>query len=281
MFGYVTVDRDSLSKEEEARFRSVYCGVCSCMHGAKGRFTLTYDSAFLALLLNALYEPEETVVTSRCRVHPIRKVSLETGEMTRYAADVNVILFYYSMLDGWSDEKNITKKLASGLLQRDFEQAVARIPEKSKAIQDELKNLAELERDRSQDIDAAAGCFGRLLGSVFAYKKDEWAGLLYRMGDALGRFIYICDAWDDAPSDKKSGAYNPLLCIADDPDYEKKVYDMLQLEMAACADAFEKLPIVKDAGILRNVIYGGVWSKYSAKQKQKQNHKNKKEEVED
>lgn len=269
MFGYVTVDRDSLSKDEQMRFRRVYCGVCSCMSGLKGRFTLTYDSAFLALLLNALYEPKEERVIKRCGVHPIKKAELETGEMTRYAADINVILFYYSMLDGWSDEKSVTKKLASGALKKNLDEACQRIPEKSRVIQEELKNLAQLEKDRSQDIDSAAGCFGRLLGCIFAYKKDEWAGLLYRMGDALGRFIYICDAWDDLDSDIKSGAYNPLISISKEKDYQNRVYDMLRLEMAACADAFEKLPIVNDIGILRNVIYSGVWSKYSAKQKKK------------
>lgn len=267
MFGYVTVDAQSLEKEQQARFRRVYCGVCHEMKGLKGRFTLTYDSAFLALTLNSLYEPEETALTCRCSAHPLKKQALETGEMTRYAADINVILFYYSMLDGWSDEKSLPKKLTSGAYKKEFEAACARLPGKKQIIDAELKNLSLLEKARSSDIDAAAGCFGRLLGSVFAVKDDEWAGLLYRMGDALGRFIYICDAWDDCAKDIKKGAYNPLIPMRDDPDYEQKVYDMLRLEMAACADAFEKLPIVRDADILRNVIYSGVWSKYSIKRK--------------
>lgn len=271
MFGYVTVDAERLTEEEMARFRRVYCGVCSCMKGVRGRFTLTYDCAFLALLLNALYEPHEERISCHCSVHPIKKQELETGDMTRYAADVNVILFYYSMLDGWSDEKSLSMKLASGVFKSSFEAACARIPEKKQAIEAELKNLSEMEKTRTLDVDAAAGCFGRLLGSVFTYKNDVWAPVLYKMGDALGRFIYICDAWDDAEKDRRTGAYNPLLCLKNNEDYEQRVYDMLQLEMAACADAFEKLPIVNDINILRNVIYSGVWSKYCAKRKKPEN----------
>ena len=33
--------------------------------------------------------------------------------------------------------------------------------------------------------------------------------------------------------------------------------------MSECARAFERLPIVKDAEILRNIIYAGVWTKFS------------------
>lgn len=267
MFGYVMVDAQSLGKEQQERFKRVYCGVCHEIRGLKGRFSLTYDSAFLALLLNSLYEPEETELSCRCGAHPLKKQLLETGEMTRYAADINVILFYYSMLDGWSDEKSLPRKLTSDAFKKEFEAACARLPGKKQAINAELESLSSLEKARSNDIDAAAGCFGRLLGSVFAMKDDEWAPLLYRMGDALGRFIYICDAWDDCDKDIKNGAYNPLISIRNDADYEQRVYDMLRLEMAMCADAFEKLPIVKDADILRNVIYSGVWSKYCMKKK--------------
>ena len=44
--------------------------------------------------------------------------------------------------------------------------------------------------------------------------------------------------------------------------------------MAECAKGFEKLPIVQDIDILRNIIYSGVWSKYNNK-KSEQAKKNK------
>ena len=32
--------------------------------------------------------------------------------------------------------------------------------------------------------------------------------------------------------------------------------------MAECAKSFERLPIVENADILRNIIYSGVWTRY-------------------
>ena len=63
MFGYVIANADSLTDEEKARYKAVYCGLCRSLgerHGLRGRLTLNYDMTFLILLLNSMYEPEET-----------------------------------------------------------------------------------------------------------------------------------------------------------------------------------------------------------------------------
>ena len=63
MFGFVVANQQALSPEELQRYRAVYCGLCRALgsrHGATARLTLTYDMTFLILLLNSLYEPEET-----------------------------------------------------------------------------------------------------------------------------------------------------------------------------------------------------------------------------
>ena len=270
MFGYVTVNREKLTKEQMARFRRVYCGVCSCLNekcGGRGRFTLSYDAAFLALTLSALYEPEEKRSSAVCGAHPLRKQEYEVSAMTDYAADVNIILFYYSLMDSWEDDRNRLKKQCADWLEPAFRAACERRRELAAVIRKELIALKEAEKERVTEIDTAAGCFGRLLGRVFAYRDDLWAGTLYRMGDALGRFIYLMDAWTDARRDKKCGAYNPFHSILNEPDYEERVYGMLTLEMSACAEAFEKLPVVQDIEIIRNVLYSGVWTKYSRRKK--------------
>ena len=46
----------------------------------------------LALLLTALYEPEETFGERRCGPHPAKKQSYALSEYTAYAADINVLL---------------------------------------------------------------------------------------------------------------------------------------------------------------------------------------------
>jgi hypothetical protein len=44
--------------------------------------------------------------------------------------------------------------------------------------------------------------------------------------------------------------------------------------IADAADAFERLPVLLDADIIRNVLYSGVWSKYAVLQN-KRNAQNK------
>ncbi len=270
MFGYVTINDRELSKPERARFLSLYCGVCEDLKaacGTRGRFTLSNDSAFLALVLCSLYEPEEKRRRFTCGVHPMTRRECAQSEITAYAADMNLILSYYSCLDDWQDEGRRIKKMGAELLKTAYESCAKRRPDKARFVETELGNLSKLEKAHCADIDCLAGCFGRLLGEVFAYRQDEWEAQLRTAGDRLGRFIYIMDAWEDAEKDRKNGAFNALSSIRREPDYEQRVFDMLTTEISLCAEALEALPLVQDINIIRNVIYSGVWTKYSIKRK--------------
>ena len=270
MFGYVNINGKELSKAERARFLALYCGVCEELKGicgTKGRFVLSYDCAFLALVLNSLYEPEESKTKILCGVHPMVKHDCHRSEMTAYAADINVILAYYSCLDDWQDEGSKLKKVGADLLKKAYDTCAARRQDKAQVIKEQLGRLSKLEKERASDIDTLSSCFGQLLGEVFAYKQDKWTNTLREAGNSLGRFIYILDAWDDAAKDKRSGAFNALSSLKNESDYEVRVLDMLKCEMAHCADALESLPLVQDINLIRNVIYSGVWTKYALKRK--------------
>ena len=265
MFGYVNINSDTLTESEIARFREVYCGVCRSLRLGEGHMchlALSYDFAFLALLLNALYEPEETRGEKRCAPHPKKKQPYAVSKYVEYAADMNAALFYLSALDGWLDDKNYLKLAFSQALKKRALLVMEKYPRQAEAIQREMKLLLEIEKTRVNDLDAAASCFGRLLAEVFVLDEDEWSRYLRQMGFSLGRFIYFLDAWDDSGKDEKTGSYNPRLSLKSLDDYEENVHRILTLEIAECAMAFEKLPIVQDANILRNILYSGVWAKY-------------------
>ena len=60
MFGYVTVSFEELTSQEKVRYNSIYCGICRQIRNRSSqlsRLGLSYDMAFLALLLMSLYEP--------------------------------------------------------------------------------------------------------------------------------------------------------------------------------------------------------------------------------
>ena len=74
MFGYVVVNEQDLRIREFNLYRSYYCGMCMDLkehYGTTGRITLSYDTAFLSLLLTSLYEPKDAVREIRCALHPL------------------------------------------------------------------------------------------------------------------------------------------------------------------------------------------------------------------
>ena len=84
-------------------------------------------------------------------------------------------------------------------------------PEKMCRIQETLSELSGLEKEGETDVDLVAGCSGRIMEEVLAFREDMWESSLRRMGFYLGKFIYILDAYDDVEKDAENGNYNPFL----------------------------------------------------------------------
>ena len=129
-------------------------------------------------------------------------------------------------------------------------------------IREELARLSAYEKTGETKIDEPAGCFGRLMAEIFIYGKDNWEEYLRPMGFYLGKYIYIMDAYDDLKEDIKEDNYNPLKAIYEDADYEEQVLNMLRMMLGECTLAFERLPLIEDIDILRNILYDGVWKRY-------------------
>lgn len=273
MFGYVTIHQEGLGPEAVSRYSAYYCGLCRAIkarHGNLARVTLSYDMTFLLILLSALYEPEETQGTARCLPHPVKAKPYLGNALATYAADMNVALAYYKCLDNWQDERKVMSLAQSRLLKRAFARVEAQYPEKCKVISQCLRSIGDVEQDGAERIDSVANATGRMLGEIYAYNPgDVWAEDLRAMGEAMGRFIYMMDAYEDLPDDLQKHTYNPLTSYAKREDYEEFCREGLSMLIAECADAFEVLPIVQDADILRNILYTGVWSRYAAIQQKK------------
>ena len=278
MFGYVTVNEPELRIREYHLYRSYYCGMCMDLkdqYGQSGRMTLSYDTVFLALLLTSLYEPAETQRSVRCVVHPLEKHPTRQNAFTRYAADMNIILSYYSCVDDWNDEKEMKKKLMANVLRGKCEAAGRLYPEKAKLIKEKLDQLHELENQSRTDaassespsllLDEAGGIFGDLMAEIFDYQHDTWGPALRQVGYYLGKFIYILDAYDDLEKDRASGSFNPLAAMHEKPGLDDYVQGLLTMTISSCTAAFETLPIVENIDILRNILYSGIWCKFDQK----------------
>ena len=270
MFGYVIPDRGLLTKEQQDRYQTAYCGLCrriGTRYGTAGRFTLSYDLTFLNLLLCSLYEgegeKEESRVNVRCPAHPVRPVGVRWSDPTDYCADLSILLHYYRAEDHWNDDRSISAKAAMKLLAKDVHTASERLPRESEAIRHSLAELSALESAQSDNLDAVSDCFGAMMAEFFDWKQDIWSKDLKRTGYSLGKFIYLLDAWDDLPRDVRRGRFNPLQNMSRQPGYEENIRSILEMLAADCARSFERLPCVADSDLLHNILYSGIWLKYN------------------
>lgn len=262
MFGYIVVNKAELKFKEFDIYQSYYCGLCKKLKergGNVSRLALTYDMTFVYMLLTGLYEPQTVCSTCKCVLHPLEKRQMRQNVCAEYVADMSVLMTCYKCRDDWQDEKKLTAKCMLAMLTKKNKDIVEKYPEKTKRIADNMEQLARGEEDCSDDVDSMAGLFGRIMADILVCREDEWTTVLSRMGFYLGKFIYILDAYEDVEEDKKKGCYNPLSRMYESPDFEENCRQILTMMIAECSREFEKLPILENADILRNILYSGVW----------------------
>ena len=269
MFGIVTANVQELTEEEKNRYAAVYCGICRSIRNRSSglsRLGLSYDMAFLALLLMSLYEPEEEQGEDRCVTHPVGKRAWVDNSCVEYAADMNVVLAYYKCLDDWQDEGKNHARLMAGILEKHVPRIRQLYPRQTGAIETCITQLSALEKENCPHPDEPANCFGNLMAELMVCREDLWSDTLRQLGFSLGRFIYLSDAAADYPEDEKKNRYNPFLAMGTGEDYDRWE-SYLVLAMASCTEAFERLPLVQDKQLLNNILYSGVWASFRAAQK--------------
>ena len=267
MFGYIMANVNELEKSRRKRYAQVYCGICRGIRSQCSqlcRLGLSYDMAFLSMLLMSLYEPEETGGAHACVLHPGR--AWTDNPYIRYGADMNVALAYYNFQDDYADEGKLSARVLSGVFGKELERIENTYPRQCRAIAEGIRTLNRLDWENCQDPDEPAGCFGTLMGELLVYEEDMWAPTLRKLGDALGRYIYLADAAVDYHRDRKKNQYNPYLAMGMQEDWDAWE-QYLVLAMSRCTDAYERLPLVQDKDILDNILYSGVWVEYRRRQR--------------
>ncbi len=267
MFGNLTAQTELLTPEQLARYKACYCGLCRSLkdrHGQRGRLALNYDMCFLVLLLDSLYEPPLREGCETCVPHPLEARPWQRSESSDYASDLTVALAYHKCLDNWHDEGSPLALAESAALKRSYRRVEALWPRQCGAIERGLRELSELEKTGADEPDTAAACFGALMGELFVLREDRWAPTLRALGDALGRFIYILDACLDLDRDALMGRYNPLRRRYG-MDNAGRFRDILKMLLADAVRAFDRLPLVQDAGLMQNILCAGLWTAFDKK----------------
>ncbi|MDO4622701.1 MAG: DUF5685 family protein [Eubacteriales bacterium] len=283
MFGYIMADRDEMKGKDMDRYRAFYCGVCREIrdaHSESARLLLTYDMTFLAILLTGLYEDETKESEVRCILHPGKKQRVIRNRYTAYAADMNLLLVYHNLMDDWLDDRSVKSLTVAKTLRKSYVRTAERYPRQERAVRRYLAKLHRVEKNNEAGPELAACLTGDLFQEIFVPEKDIWQEDLGKIGYYIGKFIYLMDAWDDLEMDRKSGSYNPFLlmektlCTEMTPD--RGAEQMLLMQAAEAARAFERLPIIHETEILRNILYSGIWVRYRRKKEDAEKEKQEK-----
>lgn len=267
LFGSIVLAKDNLTEEQLKRYQSVYCGLCKMLrdkYGQLHRFTLNYDMTFLVLLLSSLYEPEDCIKGNHCVFRVGRTKQSVSNPFTEYAADMTILLTYFKCLDDWEDENKKSRYWIAKALKKDIANIKEQHPRQYRSVEDSLEQLHQIEKDPAAGVDKAIHFAGEMLAEVFVWKEDFWQDILRNFGYDLGRFVYLMDAALDGKKDQKKGLYNPLL---KQKVTKEQTEELLNIELGRAMQCFDKLPLVQDEDILKNVLYYGVWCPWYAAQK--------------
>ncbi|MFR7845439.1 MAG: DUF5685 family protein, partial [Thomasclavelia spiroformis] len=184
------------------------------------------------------------------------------NEFVDYAAKMTIVLTYFKCEDDWLDEQKFSKQMYKKLINKAYTKVKEEYYDKVSNIEKCLHKINEYEKQDFNNLDEVSKCFGEVMGLICAYKEDEWYSELYQLGFYLGRFIYFIDAYEDIEDDLEKETYNPFKELYQTKQFEEKCKDILELMISEATLAFERLPIIENATIIRNILYSGVWTKY-------------------
>lgn len=171
MLGYVKIDKGELKVREYEVYTGYYCGVCKSIgrrYGQLPRMVLSYDAAFLAILLASLSDESDTPVQEHCIAHPvIKKKTVIRNRAIDYAGDVMLILAWYKLADDAADEGKAYAKPVMLMMKRIFRRLNSMYPELCSSIENHLSALSALEREKCASIDIAAEAFSKIMEDIF------------------------------------------------------------------------------------------------------------------
>ena len=84
------------------------------------------------------------------------------------------------------DEHKPLRYAYAGILKNCGNMHMSAYLEKIQRIRSALEELSSLEKQGETDVDRVAGCSGRIMEEILAFRKDVWESSLRRLGFYLG-----------------------------------------------------------------------------------------------
>lgn len=249
MFGYVTVLKDELKIKDYTTYRAYYCGLCHQIgksHNQLSRLGLNYDLTALAIILDSLSDKPTEFYKAGCIKKFGKRPTKCSDENLKYAADMNVLLAYFKLLDDIKDNRSIKALVGIIPFALRAKRLKKKYPKLYEKVKVSLERLSFLEKANCDVIDKVAHESAVLTQAIF----EEHEPLLASLGYSLGRFVYIIDAYDDMEDDYKNKNYNPAVLQYSyngtmTEEIRKNISDNLYFTLFDVSEQYKKISIKK------------------------------------
>lgn len=268
MFGYVRVNKPEMKVKEYEAYRGIYCSLCRSMRksfGALSTLTLSYDLTFFALARLSFGGKILSFKGGRCPYNPSKRCNYcQNGEEElEYAAAVSMMMFYFKVRDNIADGSFFRRLLMYLILPYaliKYKKAKKLYTEAALIIEKAMEEQSLTEKSGTASPDRAAHCSADALGKLldFGFGNEN----IYRFGYGTGKFVYLCDAFDDIEKDIKKKNYNVFvkkynLDSKPSEEVREEIKMSLNMCLAMVGEAYEKAENKSLSPVMENIIYEG------------------------
>lgn len=214
MFGTVKPYMRTLNEENRKEYQKYYCGLCMALGKVSGviaKFILSNDLTFAYIILDSLFDGHYDM-QCRCIAKCGRKKNcIYNPSIADYVASMNLVLAYKKLEDDIADDNSRFAKILCRILSKDYQRIKHQYLEGVEKIEKALEYEYELEHNGASYVELADS-FGQITRIVFTEMKiaECEKAALAGLGEWIGRWIYVADAWADYDRDIKEDNFNPL-----------------------------------------------------------------------
>ena len=125
----------------------------------------------------------------------------------------------------------------------------------------------------SEDIrQAASNAFKKAWDYSFSWNVLVHVKELDQCRTQMGHAVFAAEGTDysnqvfcpfeDVEEDLKKQTYNPFKDQFKEDNFQDYCFKILEMMISRSSYYFEKLPLIKNIELLRNIIYSGIWTKF-------------------
>ncbi|MFA7672710.1 MAG: DUF5685 family protein [Clostridia bacterium] len=279
MIGYIKTFTPELKVKEYTRYNAYYCGICNSIkkrYGQIPRLLLNYDCIFITVLTDSILKMHLEYEDFRCIVHPIiKKKRVIASSSVDYAADMNIYLAYKKLEDDIADENNMLHSLSRSMIRKYADRIRTKYPQLTGIIDDNLYRLMQLEREKCENIDEIADCYANTVKEICIHMLEGVDEVVKRNAGIIayniGKWVYVCDAYNDIEKDVEKDMYNPYISRFKDVfskdikkfkgDIKERTSFIIYAPMKTVTDLYEDAFEDMCDPIIKNIIYEGIYDK--------------------